>query len=184
MSRAPSPVTDLLASAGTTHQSVQERIEQRLVVLRNWLKEGIPPGKVVPGSLRAAREWSDPDLGIQKISSPNEFTRTHPQHRKLVADVAGLLTELRKRYSKPTTRSRSQRSAPTEKFDRSAFDRLLESAVSQWHSERAQRMQEKDRADAAQSRSLMLLDENAQMEKLIADLRRQLAKRNGLKAVE
>ncbi len=184
MSRAASPVADLLAPAGATPHSVQDRIERRLVVLRSWLKEGIPPGKVVPRSLTAAREWSDPDIGIQKISSPNEFTTTHPQHRKLVADVAGLLTELRKRYSRPASSSRAKRSAPTEKFDRSAFNRLLEEAISQWHSERAQRIQEKDRADAAQSRSLMLLEENAQMEKLIADLRRQLVARKGLKAVE
>lgn len=184
MSRDPSAVIDLLAPTGTKPQTVQERIERRLVVLRGWLKDGIPPGKVIPGSLTAARKWDDPELEIQKISSPNEFTTTHPQHRKLVTDVAGLLTALKKRYARPTTSSRAQKPAPTEKFDRSAFDRQLAAATSQWHSERAQRIQEKDRADAANARSLMVLQENAQLEKLIADLRRQLAARKGLRAVE
>ena len=184
MRRSPSTVTDLLTSTGAAHPSVQARLEQRLGVLRDWLKNGIPPGKVVPRSLTAAREWSEPELGIQRISSPNEFTKTHPHHGRLVTDLAGLLTELHKRYSRPETASRVRKSVPTEKFDRTAFERLLAAATSQWHSERAQRMQEKDRADAAHARSLTLLEENAQMEKLIADLRRQLATRKNLRAVE
>ena len=184
MSRSPSTVTDLLAPIEAAPQSVQARLEGRLGVLRDWLRNGIPPGKVVPRSLTAAREWSEPELGIQRIGSPNEFTTTHPQHGKLVADLAGLLTELRKRYSRPESTSRARKSVPTEKFDRAAFDRQLAAATSQWHSERAQRMQEKDRADAANARSLTLLEENAQMEKLIADLRSQLATHKKLRAVE
>ena len=184
MNNSPSTVTDLVAQMGTTPQSVKQRIERRLEVLRGWLKEGIPPGKVLPPSLTAAREWHDPELGIQRISSPNEFTTTHPQNRKLVVDVAGLLTQLRKRYSRPTPTSPSRRSAPTDKFDHRAFERQLAAVTSQWHSERAQRIQEKNRADAAQAVSVTLLEENTQMEKLIADLRRQLATSKGLRAVE
>lgn len=174
----------LVAQAGSPPQSVKQRIERRIQVLRGWLSDGIPLGKAVPSSLTAAREWDDEELGIQRISSPNEFTKTHPQYRQLVTDVAGLLTELKKRYSQPASKSPRRKSNAGDKFDQSAHDRELQAAVSQWHAERDQRLWQKDRADSAEARSVALLEENAQMEKLIADLRRQLAKHKGLKAVE
>lgn len=183
MSHSSPRLADHCASNAARPPSVKERIERRLEVLRDWLKEGVPTGKVVPPSLTVAREWNDPELGIIPISSPNEFTTTVKcPNRKLVADVKGLLTELRKRYSKPA-RAAARRSAQTEKFDRRAYDRLLEEATSQWHSERDQRLQEKKRADSADARSVALLEEIAQKDQLIADLRREIGAQKGLKAV-
>ena len=46
------------------------------------------------------------------------------------------------------------------------------------------RLQEKKRADAAEMRSVMLLEENRQKDELIADLRRQLQAKKGLRVVE
>jgi hypothetical protein len=180
-----SSVADLLvAQAGSPPQPVKQRIERRISVLRGWLRDGIPAGKAVPSSLTAAREWDDEELGIQRISSPNEFTTTHPQHSQLVRDVAGLLTELKKRYQQPASKSTRRKADPADKFDQRAHDRDLKEAVSQWHAERDRHLWQKERADSAEARSVALLEENAQMEKLIADLRRQLAKHKGLKAVE
>lgn len=184
MSANSTQVTDLLVQGSSSPKSVKERIERRLEVLREWLSEGIPPGKAIPSSLTAAREWDDEELRIQRISSPNEFTKTHHQYRQLVTDVAALLTELRRRYSRPTSKSTRRSLDPTEKFDKNSHQRQLANAVSQWHTERAQHLHEKNRADASDARSVALREENAQMEKLIADLRRQLAKHKGLKAVE
>ena len=180
-----SRVADLVvAQAGSLPQSVKQRIDRRISVLRAWLSDGIPVGKAVPSSLTAAREWDDEELGIQRISSPNEFTTTHPQHRQLVREVAALLTELKKRYGQPVSKSPRRKANPADKFDQRAHDRDLQEAVSQWHAERDQHLWQKERADSAEARSVALLDENAQMEKLIADLRRQLARHKGLKAVE
>ncbi|MBX3488608.1 hypothetical protein [Parvibaculum sp.] len=179
-----STVTDLVAEAGLKRQTVEQRIERRLEVLREWLREGIPAGKVIPKSLKAARVWDDVELGILPIVSPNEFTTTHTLHGSLVRDVAGLLTALKNRFGKSKGQSTLVPVATTTKFDRKAFDRQLEAAVSQWHSERDQRLHEKKRADAAEIRSIMLLEENKQKDELIADLRRQLATHKGLKVVE
>lgn len=184
MSDPPTAVADLVAGGSVMRQSVEKRIERRLEVLREWLRDGIPAGKEIPGNLRAAREWDDPELGIASIASPNEFTTTHHLHGRLVRDVAGLLTALKKRFDRPGNKPGSRSPRSVDRFDRKAFDRQLETAVSQWHSERDGRLQEKKRADAAEARSVILLEENRQKDDLIADLRRQLAAQKGLRVVE
>lgn len=184
MSNASSGVTDLVSRGKGSNVSVKDRIERRLEVLRLWLKDGVPQGKPIPASLTAAREWRDEELGILPISSPNEFTKTRSPYRKQVADIAGLLTQLHSKYAKSVNK-RTAGSSPSEsKFDRNAFDRQLAAAAAQWHSERAARLQEKERADAAQARAIQLLEDNAKMESLVADLRRQLVVRGSLKVVE
>lgn len=45
-------------------------------------------------------------------------------------------------------------------------------------------MAAKTRADAAEARSIALLEENAAKDRLIADLRGQIARRDGLRSVE
>lgn len=177
-------VADLVAESGSKRQTVQQRIERRLEVLREWLREGIPPDKLVPKSLKAARVWSDAELGILPIVSPNEFTTTHNLYGKQVRDVADILTALKNRVREIKKAVASTPANTTTKFDRKAFDRQLEAAVSQWHSERDQQLHEKKRADAAEMRIIMLLEENTEKDKLIADLRRQLSARRGLKVVE
>lgn len=184
MNNPGSTVADFVAESGSKRQTVQQRIERRLEVLQEWLREGVPPDKLVPKSLKAARVWNDAELGILPIVSPNEFTTTHKVYGKLVRDTADLLTTLKNQFGKSKRQLASTPATTTVKFDRKTFDRQLEAAVSQWHSERDQQVHEKKRADAAEMRSVMLLEENKQKDELISDLRRQLAARRGLKVVE
>ncbi|WP_419830334.1 hypothetical protein [Methylobacterium sp.] len=183
MNGSQSSVIDLVAGAASKRQTIEQRLERRLEVLREWHREGIPAGKTIPKDLKAARTWEDPDLGILSIGSPNEFTSTHHVHGPRVKDIAALLTALKKRFGRPVTKSMAQGSEIATKFDRRAFDRQVEAMVSQWHTERDLRLQEKRRADAAEARSIMLLEENAQKDDLIADLRRQLTSHKGLRVV-
>lgn len=184
MSNTQEPLTDLLAQSDRRKPTIEQRIDRRLEVLRSWLRDGIPSGKSIPKDLKAARVWEDPDLGIARIASPNEFTSTHHLHGPAVREIAAVLTQLREKFDRPTTVSASSARAPSTKFDRTAFERQLERVVSQWHSERDLRLHEKRRADAAEARSTVLLQENADKDELIADLRRQLAARKGLRVIE
>jgi len=184
MNHLSSTVTDLVAEAERKPPSVSQRLDKRLEVLRTWLQEGVPFGKAIPVDLKAARIWNDEALRIFKISSPNDFTTTHPLNGARVRDIARLLTELTKRFGKPTTRSKPNSSAAVTKFDRSALNLQLQSAVSQWHSERDQRLSETRRAEASEARNLLLAEEIHEREKLISDLRVQMSERHVLKAVK
>lgn len=184
MSKTQAQLTDLLAQGGARKLTIEQRIDRRLEVLRSWLRDGIPAGKSIPKNLKAARVWEDPELGIARIASPNEFTSSHHLHGPAVREIAAVLTQLKKRFHRPKTASASSAQALSTRFDRTAYERQLERVVSQWHSERDLRLNEKKRADAAEARSIMLLQESAEKDELIADLRRQLVARKGLRAVE
>ncbi len=184
MSDSRSTMTNLVAEGVMKRQTVEQRIEKKLEVLREWLRDGVPVGESIPTSLKAARVWESAELGILPIASPNEFTTTHHLHGNKVRDIGSLLTELRKRFDRPASASPTRSSTTATRFDRKAFDRQLAAAVSKWHAERDQRLHEKRRADAAEARSVMLLEENAQKDSIIADLQRQLASRDGLRVVE
>jgi len=184
MSDSRSGVTDLVAGTAPRRQTVEQRIERRLEVLRGWLRDGVPAGESIPASLKAARVWESAELGILPIASPNEFTTTHNLHGNRVRDIGGLLTELKRRFDRPASTSPTRSTAAAAKFDRKAHERQLEAVVSQWHAERDQRLHEKRRADAAEARSVLLLEENARKDALIADLQRQLASHHGLRVVE
>lgn len=176
-------VIDLIVEkAAPTPQTVKQRIERRLEILREWLRDGMPVGAAIPRSLTAARLWEDKALGVEPIKSPNEFTTTHHEHGRSVRDIADLLTTLRDRYRKP--KRVAPRQAQVAKFDRKAVDGALEAAVSQWHTERDRHLQEKRRAADIQTGNVMLLDENADKDRLIADLRRQLSAQTRLRVVE
>lgn len=166
------------------HQSIAERIDRRLDLLRSWRHDGIPQNKQVPRNLKEARVWQDAELGIVPISSPNEFTTTHQLHGNDVREIASLLTALRRPTTRPKVKGRSKKSGSHEKFDRKAFDRQLGRVVSQWQTERDQRLRQERRADAAEARGVLLLEENAKKDALIADLRRQIAARKGLGLVK
>lgn len=183
MSEPTTTVVDLLDRSSLAQpQTVAYRIERRLVVLRSWLADGMPMGKKFPSSLNAARLWDDEEIGMQPIRSPNDFTTTHSEHGRSVKEIGYLLTALALRYDRPT--GQFVRPAPVRKFDRAEFDRVLEKAVSQWHAERDQRLLEQRRASDENTRSTCLLEENAEKDRLIAELRRQLNAQNGLRAVE
>lgn len=165
------------------HQSIAERIDRRRDLLRSWRRDGVPKNKQVPRNLKEARIWRDAELGIVPISSPNEFTTTHHLHGSLVREIAGLLTALQ-RPTRQKVKDRKKKPGSLEKFDRKAFDRQLEVVVSQWQTERDQRLHQERRADAAEARSQLLLKENAEKDALVADLRRQIAARKGLGLVK
>lgn len=165
-------------------ESVLEKIERRIEVLRIWLEDGIPEGKSFPRSLTQARLWEDLDSNITSIASPNEFTTTHTRHGRSVRDVAQLIDALKNRYDKPDSKSRKISKTVVEKFDRRRFDQQIEKAVSQWHEERDKHLQQKRRADSAEARSNLLLEENAQKDEQIADLKQKLLIHEGLRTVK
>lgn len=184
MNAADPAIADLVAGAGAPRRTVKQRLDRRLEVLREWLVKGIPFGKVIPKDLKAARVWDDEDLGVLKISSPNEFTSTHVFHGADVREIAGLLTKLQKKFGKPASRAKPASSATAATFDRQAFDAQLKAAVSQWHSQRDGRLSEERRRQAAEARSMMVNEEIKQKDELIADLRRQLSDQGSLRSVK
>lgn len=184
MTSEDSNLADLVAERATSRTTVKQRIERRLEVLREWHREGIPSGKHFPRSLTDARLWEDADLNIMPIASPNEFTTTHHLHGRLIQDVAALLTELKKRFDRPSKTRLKKSSAAAAKYDTKASEQQLEAAVSQWHTERDLRLNEKKRVESAEARSYLLLEENAQKDELIADLNRRLSEHQGLKGVK
>jgi len=162
--------------------SVAERIEQRLVLLRGWLANGIPDGVDLPSSLTTLRKWDVAELGVERIASPNEFTKSHPAHGRQVAEAQRLLGDLIKRHARPTTTKATRNAAADAaeaRLNAAAFTR----AVSQWHAERDANDKLRTRTEAAQSLSATLRRENAEKDALIADLTRQLSGRNGMRTV-
>lgn len=177
-------LVDLLVESAKTRDSVENRIKRRSDLLREWLRDGVPADKTIPKSLRAAREWEDSDLYIKPIASPNEFTTTHAIHGSAVRDIAELLTALKKRFDRPSEASPKQLTSEVKKFDRKANDKQLQTVVSQWHAERDEKLKEKRRADSAEARSVVLLEENAEKDEQIADLQRRLVSYEGLRTIK
>lgn len=184
MSAEQTLVVDLIAGSTSPSQTVKQRIDRRLTILRNWLDEGIPFAKDIPKSLTAARLWHDEEIGILKISSPNEFTQRHAFNGKDVRAIAGLLTALKKKFGKPGKPARQASSAASAKFDRHVFDAQLNAAVSQWHSQRDGRLSEERRRQAADGRVMLLNDDLKAKDDLIADLTRRLSDRGPLRSVK
>ncbi|MDF3382558.1 MULTISPECIES: hypothetical protein [unclassified Sulfitobacter] len=184
MSKKDKSVCDMLSGGSDKRQTVGARIERRLEVLQSWLREGVPADKAIPKSLTAVRLWDDPELGIESIRSPNEFTKTHHTYGDRVREVAVLLSELRRESGSSAKAGAGRTSRALPSFDKRAFERQLEATVSQWHSEREQRLREQKRADSAEARSVLLLEENALKDQLIADLRRQIGAFKGLRVMK
>ncbi|MDR6661331.1 hypothetical protein J2W51_003917 [Tardiphaga robiniae] len=161
-------VIDLSARMQGNGPSVSDRIARRIVVLRQWLEEGIPMGKRrnLPASLRAAREWNDPEIGIVRIASPNQFSQNHPVSGDDVREVARLLDALAKRYAKP--KHIDKKKPQPLKFGRAEVDGRLSQVVSQWHMERSARQNEQKRADAADQRARIIREENAELQRKLS----------------
>jgi len=83
--------------------SVKLRVLARQQLLKQWLEKGVPKGYMprLPQSLREAREWNDPELGIFSIGSRNEFVTTHSEWGDVVADINTLLDTLHERAGSP-----------------------------------------------------------------------------------
>lgn len=167
--------------------TIQSRLDRRISVLRDWLDNGVPAGFAVPTSLTKARLWENSELGIIRISSPNEFTTGHAHYGESISTIGDLLSKLRQRTLKPRGSKRAEsvvlEGVPRSKSDFLSSKRALEEAVSQWHRHRDQVIHEKDRADAAEARILLLQEECRKLEMQLAELRRDLAKKHGLHPV-
>jgi hypothetical protein len=163
-------VVDLVGLTRPDQQTVANRIKRRKAVLAEWLKDGIPAGKRrnLPASLRAARDWDDPELGIVRIGSPNEFTQKHPLHGEDVREIARMLTEITRRYGRPDRGRNKPAKAPAATFDKKESERQLAQAVSQWHAERNARLSAQNQADAAERRARIVLEENAELRRKLA----------------
>lgn len=98
-------VTDLMAHQEQQATSIDQRIERRIIVLSNWLANGVPPNKFdsLPISLNDAREWEDCDLDIERIPSPRSFTKVHPnkERGKNVVQIEKLLSDIREKWAEP-----------------------------------------------------------------------------------
>ena len=164
-----------LARPPSKPQSVEDRIRRRIEVLEEWMENGVPAGKDIPQGLRAAREWQDDELRIAPIASPNEFTRTHDRHGHLVSAVSTLLDQLNYRYKYPKKNRIKPKERADDRRQMAHLQKQLESAVSQWHTERDAHLREKKRADAAEAHRSIIETESADKDKTIADLRRQIA---------
>lgn len=188
MTQHESNVTPLSSAAGMARtQSIAQRIESRLRLLRRWLQEGVPLGQPVPASLTEARLWHEPMLGILRISSPNEFTQKHPIHGGQVKAIAELLTKIRRKYKaskRPSAGSKDRPVGLQTALDHSEVNRQLVAAVSQWQAERAAHLHQKGLADAAAARERNLLTESDMKDRVISELRRELASRKGLRVVK
>lgn len=168
-------VHDLLASSRSNRSCIEDRVAKRLVVLREWKDKGLPFGAQIPASLTAVRLWDDPDLGILKISSPNEFTRNHPRVGQSVREIDSLLAHLQGFYAPPSAKERVRRTSPATRPDHEATEKQLQAAVSQWQTQRSERLAAERRAKAAESRNLLLLKDLDERDCKIAELTAQLA---------
>jgi len=183
MSDSSDSVIDFFPMGGFKKQSVEQRIDRRVEVLRDWLRNGIPSGKTIPRSLTAARCWEDADLEIAPIVSPNEFTTTHVVFGNKVRDIGGLLTELKRKFGRPP-KSSNKYTDNSAKFDRDEYEASLDNVASQWHSYRDRLNDEKKRADAAEARCSLLDEESAEKDRIIAELRRKLNSNGRLSIVK
>lgn len=188
MTARDSMVADLVA--GQNSEARKASVHQRIMVMKStlnkWLTDGIPPGKTtsLPSSLREARDWEDPELNIQPIGSPNDFTTTNRKWGQDVREIARLLTRLNNLYDQGPRTKKIPSQHTANKGDDKMVRQDLVAAVSQWHSERDARERERKRADAAETRLSLISAESAQKDSEIADLRSRLAHRDGLRVVE
>lgn len=168
-------VHDLMASESSSRPSVETRVQTRLEVLKRWQKDGLPFGAKIPDSLTAVRLWHDPDLKILRISSPNEFTRNHPRFGEQIREIDSILATLKVRYETPGAEDPPKQTPRESRLDPEALEKQLQSAASQWHTERSKRQAAERRAAAAESRNIMLKKDLEARENLIADLTSQAA---------
>uniref|UniRef100_Q07PN0 Uncharacterized protein n=1 Tax=Rhodopseudomonas palustris (strain BisA53) TaxID=316055 RepID=Q07PN0_RHOP5 len=163
-------VIDFVERSRPKPQSVADRIKRRKVVLSEWSRDGIPFGKLgsLPNSLCAAREWDDPQLGIARIASPNDFTQAHPRYGDDVREIARLLTKLAKRYNRRALGKDKPRRAQSLTSTKKEVESQLAQCVSQWQAERHARLSEQKRADTAEWRAKVVLRENVELTRKLA----------------
>lgn len=177
-------VLDAMAIGIPDRASIADRVKQRLTVIRQWHEDGVPLGVTLPRSLTAVRLWEDEALGIQKISSPNEFTREHAIVGESVREIDSKLAALRIRYQDTRTTKQSRAVPKEPKSDAKYYENQLTQAVSQWHSQRAERLTAERRAAAAEARCLLLQKDLDDRERQIAHLTSIVAASGKLRSVK
>jgi len=187
MSASRTNIARLQSTQSKKPPSVQSRIDRRIAILKKWLVNGVPAGEHVPKSLTQARLWDNAELSILKISSPNEFTTGHPLYGASVSTISELLTKLKRRDEKPKLAKNNGSIASGNRPEKIVVDATkdaLEQAVSQWHIHRDLAIHEGNRADAAEARLHLLQTELQKLTTQIAELRRDSARKGGLRSVE
>ncbi len=96
-----------MAKINSQRKGVRIRLERKIMVLKEWLADGIPDGQVPPASLRQLAAWTDEALKLETISSPNEMTRTG-RHGGLVRQAEEILLRLRERRPLPSRYSKER----------------------------------------------------------------------------
>lgn len=178
---------------------VKTRIEARLRILRKWETDGVPPGQFVPRNLTQARKWNAPDLGIQRIISPNEFTKTHPAYGKLVTEINQALINLRlksercatpKRIVKPDSGAIATENKKLRGFLEGTRQQL-EHATRQWRAVSDEVAKLKRAANIANAqmteKSQKIASQREEIAKKnleISELRRQIASRQELRIIK
>lgn len=181
-----------MARLETDRSLLQVRIQRRLEVLREWKKSGVPDGQLIPLSLTELREWNDPALGIQRIASPNSFTKSHPQHGAAIVKLAALLGELHEKFRQPVLRRRVHEKTQNRLADRvaelnedlAAADERLLATVEQWLSEKSAASDAMVRIKSLQRKIDQQTQTLSERDSEIAELRRQLTPNRRLKVVE
>jgi hypothetical protein len=164
------------SDSGGRPTKVEDRVKRRVKLLEKWTAEGVPQDRLrtLPTSLRDAREWDDIELGIEPISSPNEFTTTHPGWGSSVAKIGALLRGLHAR-NRPPQRKKSSRQEATD--SRGEVDRLtilLQRVTSQWHSARQAATKAAADAEYHEAVSEDLKGQLARKEEDLANVRRAM----------
>lgn len=146
-----------------------------------WLDSGIPHDKLdsLPSSLTEARKWSDAELGIHPIGSPNNFTTRHPDVGEDVEAIGTLLSALHEKVRRPARKKPQTSHQP--KISAREVEQALSTLVSQWHVAREDARRHKVRADLAEKHRDLARDELRTAQVELAELRRRLS--NGLKLV-
>jgi len=174
----PVPSGDTCAEAESAEpQSVFDRIQNRVRVLEEWVKKGIPQDQLgcLPPSLRQARVWNAPKYGIVPIRSPNAFTTTHAEWGKAVEKVGTLLDELHFRYRPAQKKKPATTVAAEARTKSSELALVLRQVTSQWH---AADQVAKDAAEELAHKDGLIADLTGQVEAKnteLASLRRELS---------
>lgn len=161
------------------------QIEKRLEVLSSWVADGVPEGYQRPTSLNKVREWSDKELGIEKIGSPSSFTTSHKVYGHLVIKISNALNKLNTpAKKKPPTNPVKQ--LQKLRGDHAEYEKSLTNAANQYTSMRVDldkyqllyRVARQSQEDAQHE----LLEAENTVRELKAELVRERAKSGNKKA--
>lgn len=164
--------------------SVRDRVARRLELFRLWEKRGVPPEYVgrLPKSLRKVAQWSDADLGVYPILSPNDFSTRHSGWGELVREIQRCLAGLSSRATY-TQQKKVGAAASSRRGDRRVVEGQLADAISRWHTAREELLRERDRANSAEARCARMSLQCQDKDALIAELRRKLSAFESVRAI-